>query len=194
MPESTPITAARFSITVDGYEIASFSELGGIRTEIKTVEFIESGDKGLIQKNIPSNPVLAQITLKRAQTQDPQMWTWHEAARFGEMGDFVGEREFSGGVRIGRTRMRPCVDRVVFSFGPFAIDLPPERVGFDEVAQRMVGPLGLDLLRQGDSLVGLARVHQANCLTSVRRNVEPGRPRFSRHAHRRGQQYYGPEC
>ena len=86
MPESSPITAARFSITVDGYEIASFSELQGIRTEIKTVEFVESGDKGLVQMNIPSNPVLATITLKRAQTQDPQMWTWHEAARFGEMG------------------------------------------------------------------------------------------------------------
>jgi phage tail-like protein len=86
MAENTPITAARFSITVDGYEIASFSELAGIRTEIKTVEFVESGEKGLIQRNLPSNPVLAQITLKRAQTQDPQMWSWHEAARFGEMG------------------------------------------------------------------------------------------------------------
>lgn len=86
MAEVTAITAARFSITVDGYEIASFSELQGIRTEIKTVEFIESGDRGLVQMNLPSNPVLAQITLKRAQTNDPQMWTWHEAARFGEMG------------------------------------------------------------------------------------------------------------
>ena len=35
--------------------------------------------------NIPANP-LATIVLKRAQTQDPQMWSWHEAARFGEMG------------------------------------------------------------------------------------------------------------
>ena len=86
MAENSPITAARFSITVDGYEIASFSELQGVRTEIKTVEFIESGEKGLVQMNIPSNPVLATIILKRAQTQDPQMWSWHEAARFGEMG------------------------------------------------------------------------------------------------------------
>lgn len=86
MAETTAITAARFSITVDGYEIASFSELQGIRTEIKTVEFIESGDRGLVQMNLPSNPVLAELTLKRAQTTDPQMWAWHEAARFGEMG------------------------------------------------------------------------------------------------------------
>ena len=37
-------TAARFSITVDGYEIASFSELQGITTEIKTVEYVEGRD------------------------------------------------------------------------------------------------------------------------------------------------------
>ncbi len=83
---AAPITAARFSLTVDGYEIASFSELQGIKTEIKTTEFVESGERGLIQMNIPANPVLAQLSFKRAQTSDPQMWSWHEAARMGEMG------------------------------------------------------------------------------------------------------------
>lgn len=83
---STPITAARFSITVDGYEIASFSELQGVKTELRTTEFIESGERGLVQTNIPANPVLATITFKRAQTTDPQMWVWHESARLGEMG------------------------------------------------------------------------------------------------------------
>src|SRR5262245_44509969 len=86
MAENSPITAVFFFKQKTAYEIASFSELQGVRTEIKTVEFIESGDKGLVQMNIPSNPVLATLTLRRAQTQDPQMWTWHEAARFGEMG------------------------------------------------------------------------------------------------------------
>ncbi len=71
MAETTAITAARFSITVDGYEIASFSELQGIRTEIKTVEFVESGDRGLVQMNLPSNPVLAELTLKRCADQRP---------------------------------------------------------------------------------------------------------------------------
>ena len=37
-------TPARFSITIDGYEVASFSELQGITTEIKTVEFVEGRD------------------------------------------------------------------------------------------------------------------------------------------------------
>ena len=37
-------TAARYSITIDGYEIASFSELQGITTEIKTVDYVEGRD------------------------------------------------------------------------------------------------------------------------------------------------------
>jgi hypothetical protein len=40
------LTAARFSITIDGYEIASFSELQGITTEVEPVDFLESTDKG----------------------------------------------------------------------------------------------------------------------------------------------------
>jgi phage tail-like protein len=82
----TVITAARFSLQADGVEIASFSELSGIKTEIKTTEFVESGANGLIQMNIPANPVLAQLSFKRAQTTDLALWTWHEAARHGEMG------------------------------------------------------------------------------------------------------------
>ena len=63
------ITAARFSITVDGYEIASFSELQGISTEIETVEFIESGDKGLDpDEHCPAKPVPPTIVLKRGKT------------------------------------------------------------------------------------------------------------------------------
>ena len=34
------LTAARFSITIDGYEIASFSELQGITTEVEPVDFL----------------------------------------------------------------------------------------------------------------------------------------------------------
>jgi phage tail-like protein len=84
--DTPAITAARFSITVDGYEIASFSELQGIKTEIKTTEFVQSGERGLVQMQLPANPVLATLTFKRAQTADPQMWAWHESARLGQMG------------------------------------------------------------------------------------------------------------
>ena len=81
----TVITAARFSLQMDQTEIASFSELSGIKTEIKTTEFVESGQHGLVQMNIPANPVLATLTFKRAQTTDLALWVLHDAARNGEM-------------------------------------------------------------------------------------------------------------
>ena len=42
------LTAARFSITIDGYEIASFSELSGISTEVEAIDFLESSDKEVV--------------------------------------------------------------------------------------------------------------------------------------------------
>jgi hypothetical protein len=57
------LTAARFSITIDGHEIASFSELQGINT-------------------LATPPT---IVLKRGKSSSREMWSWHEAARTGQM-------------------------------------------------------------------------------------------------------------
>lgn len=57
------LSAARFSITVDGYEIASFSELAGINSAVEPVTFV----------------------LKRGKATGPAMWAWHEAVREGDM-------------------------------------------------------------------------------------------------------------
>ncbi|HKY60353.1 MAG TPA: phage tail protein [Gemmatimonadota bacterium] len=58
-----PATAARFSITIDGVEIASFSELAGINSRVEPVE----------------------IVFKRGKTRRPEMLAWHEAVREGNM-------------------------------------------------------------------------------------------------------------
>jgi hypothetical protein len=57
------LTAARFSITVDGYEIASFSEI--------------------VDLNARANP--PTVVLKRGKNSSMDMWSWHEAARSGHM-------------------------------------------------------------------------------------------------------------
>ncbi|MGH7564619.1 MAG: phage tail protein [Gemmatimonadota bacterium] len=57
------LTAARFSITVDGYEIAQFSELVGLNARAKP----------------------PTVVLKRGKSSSMEMWTWHEAARTSEM-------------------------------------------------------------------------------------------------------------
>jgi phage tail-like protein len=68
------ITAARFSITIDGYEIASFSELAGITTEVKPVEFA----RGVARAQ-------GQVRLSRPLSGDQSLAVWHEAALFGDI-------------------------------------------------------------------------------------------------------------
>ncbi len=80
------LTAARFSITIDGYEIASFSELMGITTSIDVVDFLESSDKEVIFKKLPGKQNPPTLTLKRGKNNDMSLWSWHEAARMGDMG------------------------------------------------------------------------------------------------------------
>jgi phage tail-like protein len=81
---SDGLTAARFSITIDGYEIAAFSELVGITTEVEAVDFQESADKEVIVKKVPGKAT-ATVVLKRGLTQGLELWAWHEAVRNGDI-------------------------------------------------------------------------------------------------------------
>jgi phage tail-like protein len=84
------LTAARFSITIDGYEIASFSELVGITTEVKPVDVLESTDKEVVFKKLPGTKMPPTITLKRGKNSSMELWAWHEAVL---MGDIVAARK-----------------------------------------------------------------------------------------------------
>src|SRR4051812_22643606 len=79
------LTAARFSITIDGYEIASFSELQGITTEVEPVSFMESSDKEVILKQLPGKAVPGKVVLKRGKNQSMELWAWHESVLQGNM-------------------------------------------------------------------------------------------------------------
>ncbi|GAB3459408.1 phage tail protein [Actinophytocola sediminis] len=84
------ITAARFSITIDGYEIAAFSELQGITTEVEPVELLESTDNEVILKKLPGKAKPATLVLKRGKNSSMELWAWHEAVL---MGDIVAARK-----------------------------------------------------------------------------------------------------
>ena len=84
------ITAARFSITIDGYEIAAFSELQGITTEVEPVELMESTDNEVILKKLPGKAKPATLVLKRGKNASMELWAWHEAVL---MGDIVAARK-----------------------------------------------------------------------------------------------------
>jgi phage tail-like protein len=68
------ITAARFSITIDGYEIASFSELAGITTEVEPVEFARGAARAR-----------RLVQLSRPLSGDQSMAVWHEAVLLGDI-------------------------------------------------------------------------------------------------------------
>ena len=79
------LTAARFSITIDGYEIAAFSELQGITTEVEPVDFMESTDKEVIIKKLPGRYKPCTVVLKRGKNQSMELWAWHEAVLQGNI-------------------------------------------------------------------------------------------------------------
>jgi phage tail-like protein len=79
------LTAARFSITIDGYEIASFSELQGITTEVVPVDFLESTDKEVIFKKLPGQIKPPTVVLSRGKNSSMELWAWHEAVLQGNI-------------------------------------------------------------------------------------------------------------
>jgi len=87
MPPATQdaITAARFSITIDGCEIASFSELQGITTSVEVVDFVESSDKEVIIKKLPGRKNPPTLVLKRGKNASMELWGWHESVLSGNM-------------------------------------------------------------------------------------------------------------
>lgn len=84
------ITASRFSIVIDGYQIASFSGLIGITTEVEPVELLQSTDTAVVLKKLPGKTKPATITLKRGKNQSMELWLWHEAVL---MGDIMAARK-----------------------------------------------------------------------------------------------------
>jgi phage tail-like protein len=73
-----PITATRYSITLDGNEIASFGELSGINQEVDAVSYWETPVSERPAKRKPPS-----VTLKRGLTGSMELWSWHEAVRMG---------------------------------------------------------------------------------------------------------------
>jgi phage tail-like protein len=68
--DDSAITAARFGLTVDGVEVASFSELAGITSE---------AEHALLRK-LPGKRNPPTVILRRGLTADTQLAAWHETA------------------------------------------------------------------------------------------------------------------
>lgn len=76
------IRAARFSLAIDGHEIASFTELRAIVTEIELPPHHHSDPSSGGPRTPKQLGTLkpATVVLKRGMQASLELWTWHDAA------------------------------------------------------------------------------------------------------------------
>jgi phage tail-like protein len=85
---SDALAAYTFSIEIDRTEIAQFSEVSGLASEVDVIELKENNPLGgLIIKKMPGAVKPATLTLKRAKNASQDLWKWHEAVMQGKLGD-----------------------------------------------------------------------------------------------------------
>lgn len=81
----TVMSAAKFNISIDGQDIASFSELSGINSEVEPAEYMYCDKNGQFNHTKQFGKVKPPtITLKRGMDNDHKLWAWHQAAVMGE--------------------------------------------------------------------------------------------------------------
>lgn len=82
------LASYHFSVEIDNTEIAQFSELSGITSEIDVIELKENSREGKpIIKKLPGSRKPPTITLKRAKNASMDLWNWHYAMYRGNVGD-----------------------------------------------------------------------------------------------------------
>ena len=126
-PDDT--TAARFSIMVDGHDIASFAELQGI-TSGYDIDFIESDGRKLA---VPGKRPPPTVTLKRGMTSDLELAAWHELA----MSDWSAARKNASLVMYDATGT-PVARYHLENAWPAKLEIGSLRVGSSSVVMETV--------------------------------------------------------
>jgi phage tail-like protein len=82
------LASYHFSVEIDNTEIAQFSELSGITSEIDVIELKENMKDGKpLVKKLPGARKPPTITLKRAKSASMDLWNWHYAMYQGNVGE-----------------------------------------------------------------------------------------------------------
>jgi len=129
------IAASRFSITVDGTEIAQFNELVGITSEIDVIDFMENSEQEMgINKKLPGKRKPPTITLKRGKSSSMELYVWHQAVLEGK----IGAARRSGSIVLYDYEGKP-VSRYHFHHGwPSRISLGGLKAGANEILMEEV--------------------------------------------------------
>jgi phage tail-like protein len=82
------LASYHFSVEIDNTEIAQFSELSGITSEIEVIDLKENGFDGKpLIKKLPGSRKPPTITLKRAKSASMDLWNWHYAMYQGKVSE-----------------------------------------------------------------------------------------------------------
>jgi phage tail-like protein len=72
------LTAARFVLTVDGAEVAQFSDLIALSSGVDPSALtVGPGQKGAAARKLPGQRAYPTVTLKRGQSNDLGLFSWH---------------------------------------------------------------------------------------------------------------------
>jgi phage tail-like protein len=84
--KSTVISSSHFVISIDGNDVAIFSDLSGINSEVEPVEYIASDEQGNVIHTKQFGKVKPpKVTLKRGLDGSKAIWAWHEAVLSGDV-------------------------------------------------------------------------------------------------------------
>jgi phage tail-like protein len=79
------ITAARFSLTIDGVAIAQFSELIAISSEVEPIEVVERDADMTFLKQLPGKRKPPTVILRRGKNQEVGIFAWHQTVVEGQL-------------------------------------------------------------------------------------------------------------
>lgn len=70
------IVTQKFSVEIQGLEVAYFSECSGLELNTEVFEYAEGGLNGHTHK-LPVRTKVGNITLRRGLVEDDTLWTWY---------------------------------------------------------------------------------------------------------------------
>ena len=82
--DTDPLGAYNFLVEINGVNVASFSEVSGLESEIEVVEYRAGSEPSHVRK-LPGLRKYANITLKRGVIQSDDLWQWHKEALDGKV-------------------------------------------------------------------------------------------------------------
>lgn len=123
------LTATRFALTIDGTEIASFSELAGITSEVAPTVYMTGTDKATVLKKLPGARKPPTLVLKRGLTGGMELFAWHQAVLNGD----VNAARKNCTLTMYNSAGEPVAKYFLLNAWPFKLEIGGLKAGSSEV-------------------------------------------------------------